>query len=89
MHANGAVHAASDLVEHAFVDDAILIGKYYAWDWTPEEGLMINSTILVSVNSNSKDKMGHVMLFPVDWYASSCKRPIDLVGFLPQGRPGL
>jgi len=89
VHADGAVHAAGDLVEHVFVDDAIDIGKYYAWDWMPEGGWMMNSTILVSVNSNSKDRPGHIMLFPVDWYASSCKHPGDLMSLLPQPQPGL
>lgn len=77
MHADSAVHAAGDLVEHVFVNDAILIGKQYLFvDYTPEGGFMMNSTILVSVNSISKDRMGHVMLIPVDWYTSSCKGPV-------------
>ncbi len=85
MHADSAVHAAGDLVEHVFVDDAILIGKQYIFvDYTPEGGFMMNSTILVSVNSNSKDMMGHAMLFPVDWSTSSCIGPVDLMQFLPQ-----
>jgi len=84
VHADGAVYAAGDLVEHVFVDDAILIGKQYIFDYTPEGAFVMNSTVLVSVNSNSKDMMGHVMLFPVDWYTSSCKGPVDLMQLLPQ-----
>ena len=50
----------------------------------PEGAFVMSSTVLVSVNSNSKDMMGHVMLFPVDWYTSSCKGPVDLMQLLPQ-----
>ncbi len=86
VHTDSAVHAAGDLVEHVFVDDAIHIEKQYIID-APAMGVFeVNSFISVSVNSNSNmDMMGHEMWFPVDWYTfSSCKGPIDLMQLLPQ-----
>jgi len=54
----------------AFVDDAILIEKYYVVDMMLGQGYMPLSTISVSVNANpraNEGQLNHWMNFDVDW----------------------
>ncbi|DBA68967.1 TPA: hypothetical protein ACH3X2_013140 [Trebouxia sp. C0005] len=58
------------VTDHAFVDDAILIEKYYVVDMMLGQGYTPLSTISVSVNANprvNEGQLNHWMNFDVDW----------------------
>ena len=62
--------ADGGVTDHAFVDDAILIEKYYVVDMMLGQGYTPLSTISVSVNANprvNEGQLNHWMNFDVDW----------------------
>jgi len=63
--------ADGGVTDHVFVDDAILIEKYYVVDMVLGEGYTPLSTISVSINANpraNEGQLNHWMNFDVDWY---------------------
>lgn len=62
--------ADGGVTDHVFVDDAILIEKYYVVDMMLGEGYTPLSTISVSVNANpraNEGQLNHWINFDVDW----------------------
>ncbi|KAL3133740.1 hypothetical protein ABBQ32_008228 [Trebouxia sp. C0010 RCD-2024] len=69
-HTTGAVPFSRGITDHVFVDDAILIEKYYVTDAKVGDGNTPLSTIGVSINANprsNKGKLHHWINFDVDW----------------------
>ena len=61
--------AEGGVTGHVFVDDAILIQKYYLVG----DSTIPQATIAVSVNANprgNEGKLRHWMEFDVDWYGA-------------------
>ena len=64
------VGAGGGVTDHVFVDDAILIEKYYVIDLGLGHGSTPIATIAVSINANPRRNNGHLshrMNFDVDW----------------------
>lgn len=62
--------ADGGITDYVFVDDAILIEKYYVIDVKLGQGYTPLSTIAVSVNANphtNQGQLNHWMDFDVDW----------------------
>ena len=58
------------MTDHVFVDDAILIEKYYVIDLRLGHGSTPVATIAVSINANPRGNDGqlnHWINFDVDW----------------------
>ena len=55
-----------------FIDDAILIGKWYIIDQTQGQGRPPVCSVSVSINANPRANFGplnHEILFDVDWWS--------------------
>lgn len=67
---NVPVDAGGGVTDHVFVDDAILIEKYYVIDVRQGYSYTPISTIAVSINANPRSNDGqlnHWITFDVDW----------------------
>lgn len=57
---------------HVFIDNAILIGKWYIIDQTQGQGRPPVCSVSVSINANPRANFGplnHEILFDVDWWS--------------------